>query len=56
MEHPLYHYCVPQDGGPGDRNVWQVLEMFAAFFKCPLLWREQAERELKVVVFRRSTE
>mmetsp|Transcript_23616 Transcript_23616/g.38591 ORF Transcript_23616/g.38591 Transcript_23616/m.38591 type:complete len:294 (-) Transcript_23616:16-897(-) len=49
MEHTLYHYCVPQDGSAGEKNVWKALEMFAAFFKCPLLGGEQADRELNAV-------
>ena len=46
MEHTLYHYCIPQDNA---RHVWKALEMFASFFKCPLLEGGMAERELKAV-------
>lgn len=49
MEHTLFHFCVPQDGGDGDGSVWRALEMFAAFFKCPLLGGEMAGRELNAV-------
>eukprot|EP00804_Cyclotella_cryptica_P020270 CCRYP_015887-RA/>CCRYP_015887-RA protein AED:0.05 eAED:0.05 QI:160/1/1/1/1/1/6/125/1294 len=49
MECTLYHYCIPQDGSDGEKNVWKALEMFASFFTCPLLGGEQAERELKAV-------
>ncbi|KAL9186105.1 hypothetical protein ACHAXT_005343 [Thalassiosira profunda] len=49
MEHTLYHYCIPQDGSSGDKNVWKALDMFSGFFKCPLLGGDQAERELNAV-------
>ncbi|KAL7536578.1 hypothetical protein ACHAXR_008597 [Thalassiosira sp. AJA248-18] len=49
MEHTLYHYCIPQDGSSGEKNVWKALEMFASFFICPLLGGDSAERELNAV-------
>ncbi|EED90699.1 probable metalloprotease, partial [Thalassiosira pseudonana CCMP1335] len=49
MEHTLYHYCIPQDGGDGEKSVWKALKMFSSFFTVPLLGGEQAERELNAV-------
>jgi nardilysin len=49
MEYTCYHYCIPQDGSDGSKNVWKALEMFSSFFVCPLLGGEQAERELNAV-------
>lgn len=49
MEYTCYHYCIPQDGGDGEKNVWKALEMFSSFFICPLLGGEQAHRELNAV-------
>ena len=49
MEHTLYHYCIPQDGSSGEKNVWKAMEMFSSFFKCPLLKGDSAERELNAV-------
>ena len=49
MEYTCYHYCIPQDGSDGEKNVWKALEMFSSFFTCPLLGGEQAHRELNAV-------
>lgn len=49
MEYTCYHYCIPQNGGDGEKNVWKALEMFSSFFICPLLGGVQAGRELNAV-------
>ena len=49
MEHTLFHFAIPQDSSPGTKTLWKGLEMFADFFKRPLLWGNAADRELGAV-------
>ena len=49
MEHTLFHFAIPQDSSSGTKTVWRAMEMFADFFKRPLLKGNAAERELGAV-------